>query len=181
MLVAALRRNGKGKGCTVDQPNSSTADQLKGHEKGFWEASLRAMATESDTWDGAIARILAGAPGAPRQDPRQEPWQEPFSDAQWRTLDSAVFGGGLRLTDAQWRAADEEVFGSAPPAAREDVVKEEQDVVKEEPASEGGCICTQPDPPSMNEPLRQLFVEATKEWLKANFTPHELHFMVVEP
>ena len=63
--------------------------------------------------------------------------------------------------------------------AREDVVKEEQDV-KEEPASEGWSICIQPDPPSMNDPLRQLFVEATKEWLKANFTPHELHSMVAE-
>ena len=65
--------------------------------------------------------------------------------------------------------------------ASEDDVNEEQDVAKEEPASEGWCICTQPDPPSMNDPLRQLFVETTKEWPKANFTPHELHFMVVEP
>ena len=56
--------------------------------------------------------------------------------------------------------------------AREDVVKEEQDV-KEEPASEGWSISIQPDPPSMNDPLRQLFVETTKEWLKANFMPHD--------
>ena len=64
--------------------------------------------------------------------------------------------------------------------AREDVVKEELDVVKEEPASEGWSISIQPDPPSMNDPLRQLFVETTKEWLKANFMPHELRTMVVK-
>ena len=62
----------------------------------------------------------------------------------------------------------------------EPAVKEELDVVKEEPASEGWSISIQPDPPSMNDPLRQLFVEATKEWHKANFTPHELHSMVAE-
>ena len=64
--------------------------------------------------------------------------------------------------------------------AREDVVKEELDVVKEEPASEGWSISIQPDPPSMNDPLRQLFVETTKEWLRANFMPHELRTMVVK-
>ena len=41
------------------------------------------MATESDTWDGAVARILAGAPGAPWQDPRQETWQEPWQETSW--------------------------------------------------------------------------------------------------
>ena len=67
-----------------------------------------------------------------------------------------------------------------PDEKEEPAVKEELDVVKEEPASEGWSISTQPDPPSMNDPLRQLFVEATKEWLKANFMPHELRTMVVK-
>ena len=67
-----------------------------------------------------------------------------------------------------------------PDEKEEPVVKEELDVVKEEPASEGWSISIQPDPPSMNDPLRQLFVETTKEWLKANFMPHELRTMVVK-
>ena len=67
-----------------------------------------------------------------------------------------------------------------PDEKEEPAVKEELDVVKEEPASEGWSISIQPDPPSMNDPLRQLFVETTKEWLKANFMPHELRTMVVK-
>ena len=87
----------------------------------------------------------------------------------------------LMMISAQQSTVDQPSAGVVKEElAREDVVKEEQDVVKEEPASEGWCICTQPDPPSMNDPLRQLFVEATKEWLKDNFTPHELHSMVAE-
>jgi hypothetical protein len=80
--------------------------------------------------------------------------------------------------DDEEEPAREDVVKEEP--AREDVVKEELDVVKEEPASEGWSISIQPDPPSMNDPLRQLFVEATKEWLKANFMPHELRTMVVK-
>ena len=82
-----------------------------------------------------------------------------------------------QMIAAQQSTADQPDEKEEP--AREDVVKEEQDV-KEEPASEGWSICIQPDPPSMNDPLRQLFVETTKEWLKANFMPHELCTMVVK-
>ena len=80
--------------------------------------------------------------------------------------------------DEKEEPAREDVVKEEP--AREDVVKEELDVVKEEPASEGWSISIQPDPPSMNDPLRHLFVEATKEGLKANFMPHELRTMVVK-
>ena len=84
-----------------------------------------------------------------------------------------------QMIAAQQRTDDQpsaSVVKDEPPC--EDAVKEEQDMFKEDPASEGWSICIQPDPPSTNDPGRQEFVEGTKEWLKANFTPEELHSML---
>ena len=57
-------------------------------------------------------------------------------------------------------------------------MQKEQDMFKEDPAPERYLVCIQPDPPSTDDPGRQGFVKGFKYWLKANFTPEELHSML---
>ena len=83
-----------------------------------------------------------------------------------------------QMIAAQQRTDDQpsaSVVKDEPPC--EDIVKEEQDMFKEDPAPELYLVCIQPDPPSTNDPGRQEFVKGFKYWLKANFTPEELHSM----